>query len=226
MTNVTVGQVEQALEIVDGSFRPILGPQASSVIARAKSILKESHEAFVESKRQGRRERPVHPWGFEIHPETPCDSETQTLMASKSASTCSWPPIGRTTPARFPQTFASSYACGAWIRMCTSESHGMPLVLKTSAVPTVAESCCASTLTLPIPTNPVPATIFKSAAMPDPRNCIGSRRHSRFRAYSICRWIWFWHPNSSRPRFTRTSTGRSDGSLHGRVQGKSRNSTC
>ena len=71
MTNVTVGQVEQALEIVDGSFRPILGPQASSVIARAKSILKESHEAFVESKRQGRRERPVHPWGFEIHPENP-----------------------------------------------------------------------------------------------------------------------------------------------------------
>ena len=71
MTNVTKDQVEQALGTIDNRFRPILDPRASSVIAQAKVMLKKSHEAFVESRRQRRKERQVHPWGFEIHPETP-----------------------------------------------------------------------------------------------------------------------------------------------------------
>ena len=69
--NVTVDKVKQALVTVDGGFRSILDPRASSVIAEAKSMLKDSHDAFVESSRQGRRERPTRPWGFEIYPANP-----------------------------------------------------------------------------------------------------------------------------------------------------------
>ena len=69
--NVTAGKVEQALEAIDSSFRPILDAQARSVIAEAKSMLRTSHAAFDESGRQGRKEREQHPWGFEIHPKRP-----------------------------------------------------------------------------------------------------------------------------------------------------------
>lgn len=69
--NVTAGKVEQALEAIDSSFRPILDSQARSVIAEAKSNLRTSHAAFDESGRQGRKERPQHPWGFKIHPKRP-----------------------------------------------------------------------------------------------------------------------------------------------------------
>lgn len=71
MTKVTAGQVEQALETLDSRFRSILDSRASSVIAQAKSMLNESREAFIESRRQGRKERPPRPWGFEIYPENP-----------------------------------------------------------------------------------------------------------------------------------------------------------
>ena len=69
--NVTVDKVEQAIKTVNGSFRHILDPRASSVIARAKSMLRTSHAAFEESRRQGRKERQERPWGFEIDPANP-----------------------------------------------------------------------------------------------------------------------------------------------------------
>lgn len=69
--NVTAGQVELALETINNRFHSILDPQASLVLAQAKSMLKESHKEFVESDRQGRKGRQTRPWGFKIHPEAP-----------------------------------------------------------------------------------------------------------------------------------------------------------
>lgn len=69
--SVTAGQVEQALEAIDSRFRSILDARAGSVIAQAKSMLNESKEAFVESRRQGRKERQERPWGYEIYPGNP-----------------------------------------------------------------------------------------------------------------------------------------------------------
>ena len=68
---VTSGQVERALETINNRFRSILDDQASSVLEEAKSMLRTSYEAFVESDRQGRQERQTHPWGFEIDPDNP-----------------------------------------------------------------------------------------------------------------------------------------------------------
>ena len=69
--NISAGQVAQSLETIDSRFRSILDGRASSVIAQAKSMLNESKEAFVESKRQGRQELNVRPWGFQIYPTNP-----------------------------------------------------------------------------------------------------------------------------------------------------------
>ena len=68
---VMASQVEQALETIDSRFRSILDARASAVIAQAKSMLNESREAFAQARRQGRKERPEPPWGFEIYPGNP-----------------------------------------------------------------------------------------------------------------------------------------------------------
>ena len=64
-------QVEQSLETVERRLAAILDDNASRVIGQAKSELRVSKCQYVESQRQGRRERPVRPWGFSIEPNDP-----------------------------------------------------------------------------------------------------------------------------------------------------------
>ena len=69
--NISPGHVERSLTTVESRLRPILDSRASVVIAEAKSRLGQSKKEFAKRERQGRRERPVRPWGFSIPPTDP-----------------------------------------------------------------------------------------------------------------------------------------------------------
>lgn len=63
--------IEESLTIVGSRLGPILGPEASTVLEIAKSTLRRTSHEHAERIRQGRKERPLLPWGFTISPDYP-----------------------------------------------------------------------------------------------------------------------------------------------------------
>lgn len=68
---ITYGKVETGLTNVRDRLGPILDERGAAVIAEAMRMLSRTKQYHHESTRQGRRERPVRPWGFRIEPDEP-----------------------------------------------------------------------------------------------------------------------------------------------------------
>ena len=68
---ITYGKVETGLTNVRERLGPILDERGSTVIADAMRMLSRTKRQHRESTRQGRKERPVRPWGFRIEASEP-----------------------------------------------------------------------------------------------------------------------------------------------------------
>lgn len=68
---ISASHVERSLETIRARLHRILDDGSPTVIAKAKAMLRESKRQYDESTRQGRQERRVRPWGFQIHPSNP-----------------------------------------------------------------------------------------------------------------------------------------------------------
>ena len=80
---ITAGQVQRSLETVGKLLNAILDDRADVVIEQAKSMLRESKCQYDESKRQGRQERELRPWGFSISPNDPLRFEPTEVRGLK-----------------------------------------------------------------------------------------------------------------------------------------------
>ena len=71
MTELTAHNVERSLNTIRDRMDSILEDDAAGVLGRATAEVVRSASDHNESVRQRRKERPIRPWGFRIHPDQP-----------------------------------------------------------------------------------------------------------------------------------------------------------